>query len=298
MSHALFSLKPLLIITVLGLVVALIGAVAFAWLNPASKTIALATAALLGAAALFSLQLVLELRGSEESEFISAEFIIDCEKPAVMQDYSTLDTTWHRDSYELYASEWLAENSPAVFEDPERLTRDFAFAELLLFFAQEESDWQFTPTSFMGSRVSWIFKPGSRFNEVIAQPVSEKTDYTEVAPADFLAALRRAGNALAGYESPMFENGARFPGGTKMILGDNSLTLSNWLGSLQFTVVPAGFPSRGPNGEPQETRLFGIRIVNRQNALYSQHREAAKQAAWRKRVMSGLHSWFEPRPSR
>ena len=298
MSHVLFSLKPLLIITVLGLVVALIGAVAFAWLNPASKTIALATAALLGAAALFSLQLGLELRGSEESDLISVEFIIDRAKPEVMQDYSSVEgqnTTALRDSYEHYASEWLVENSPAVFEDPERLTRDFALAELLLFFTQEDSDWRFTTTGFTGSKVSMIFKSGSRYSSVTAQPFSEKSDYTEVAPADFLAALRKAGNTLAGYESPMFEHGARFPGGTTMILGDRSLTLSNRLGSLQFTILQP-FGAGYSRYEPQSaTRLFGIRIVNRQNALYSQHRDAAKQAAWRKRVMSGLHSWFEPR---
>jgi hypothetical protein len=76
-------------------------------------------------------------------------------------------------------------------------------------------------------------------------------------------------------------------------------------GSLEFTIVPsvsaislnpeANEPSPIlPNGEPQfETRLFGIRIINRQFGLYSQHRNAAKQAAWRNRVISGLHSWFE-----
>jgi len=144
------------------------------------------------------------------------------------------------------------------------------------------------------------------------QPVSEKPDhYTEVGPADFLAALRKAGNALAGYESRTFPaRGARFPPGTTMTLGDRSLTLSNRFGSLQFTLSAASggvsvIPLTNkaspilPDGKPQfETDLLGIRIVNRQTALYSQHRDAAKQAAWRKRVISGLRSWFEPRPSR
>jgi hypothetical protein len=80
-----FSLKPLLIITVLGLVAALIGAIGFAWSSPASKPIALTTAALLGAATLFLLQLRLELRGSEESDLISVEYVIDRAKPEVSQ---------------------------------------------------------------------------------------------------------------------------------------------------------------------------------------------------------------------
>jgi len=101
MSHTLLSLKPLLIVTLLGLLVALIGAVTFAWSNPASKTIALATAALLGAAVLFLLQLTLELRGSEESDSVPVEFTIDRAKPALVPDYSP---GW-RQLYEIGASE-------------------------------------------------------------------------------------------------------------------------------------------------------------------------------------------------
>jgi hypothetical protein len=97
----------------------------------------------------------------------------------------------------------------------------------------------------------------------------------------------------------------RFPPHTTMILNDSSLTLSNPFGSLQFTLVPSGsisFMEPGRAGEPPtvandeprfETTVVGIRIVNRQSALYSQHRDAAKYAAWRKRVVNGLQSWFE-----
>jgi len=96
-----------------------------------------------------------------------------------------------------------------------------------------------------------------------------------------------------------------FPPAPIVILSDSSLTLSNPFGSLRFVVVPSGSvshmrpgnggdPPKLPNGEAQfETRLVGLRITNRRAALYSQHRDAAKQAAWRKRVVTGLHSWFE-----
>lgn len=137
------------------------------------------------------------------------------------------------------------------------------------------------------------------------QPVSKKGDCTEVGPADFAAALRKADNALAAYE-PMFRGRpVCLPPHTTMTVTSSSLTLSNPFGSLEFTIVPGSLahlepgtdntPSPVlPNGEPQfETRLFGIRVVNRQTALYSQHRDAEKQAEWRKRVISGLHSWFE-----
>jgi hypothetical protein len=301
MSYALFPLKPLLILAALGLVVALTAAIAFALSSPASKTIALATAALFGAAALFILQLLLELRASKESDFVSVEFTVDRAKPVLRQwRYPVLGPPW-RLAYEEGASAWLAQNSPAAFSgDRERLTHDFALAEILLFFAREQFDWQLAKTSFTGSTFGRL---------VTTRPVSKKDDCTEVGPADFAAALRKAGSALAGYELLTFPGRpVCFPPDTTMILSDSSLTLSNPFGSLQFSLVPSGSLSHMkpgtdsaevptlPNGEPQfETRLVGIRIINGQAALYSQHRDAAKQAAWRKRVISELHSWFEQR---
>jgi len=297
MSHAL-SLKPLLILALLGLGVGLTAAILLAWSSPASKTIAIATATLFGAALLFLLQLAFELRASEESDFVSVEFTVDRAKPVLRQwRYSSFRPAW-RLHYEEGASAWLAQNSPAAFSgDRERLTHDFALAEILLFFAREQFDWQFAKTSFVGSTSGTL---------VTTQPVSKKDDCTEVSAADFAAALRRAGNALAGYDLLIFGGAVRFPPDTKMILSDTCLTFSNPFGYLRFAIVPSGSlsqmePGSGsaevptlPNGEPQyETRLVGIRIVNRQAALYSQHRDAAKQAAWRKRVISELHSWFE-----
>lgn len=299
MSYMWFPLKPLLIVAGLGLIVALGAAIGFAFQNPASKTIALATATLLGVAALFGLQLFLELRGSEEPDFVSVELTLDRAKPVLRQwRYSAHGgSAAGRLTYEEGASAWLAQHSPTAFSgDRERLTYDLALAEILVFFARQQFDWQLATTSFKGSM----------FGQVTVQPVSKEGDCTQFGPADFAAALRKAGNAFAGYESLMFP-GRRvcLPPDTRMTVTSSSLTLSNPFGSLQFTLVPGSLahlePRTGnepspslPNGEPQfETRLFGIRVVNRQTALYSQHRDAEKQAAWRKRVISGLHSWFE-----
>lgn len=314
MSYASFQPK-LWIIALVCLVIGSSAATAFAWSNTASKTIALATAALWGATCLFGLQLFLELRASEDSDFVSVEFTVDRAKPSVwgtrepvLQGFANM-----RQFYEHGASEWLAKNSPKVFsEDRDRLTRHFALAEILLFFSWQEFDWRVATTPVVGSRL----------RSVTVLPALEKgNNCTEVRRPDFAAALGNAGNVLAGFdvtENPDTTDKALlflrrpvcFPPGTEMILTDNSLTLSNPFGSLQFIIVPPGpavslNPERNerevqepspplPNGEPQfEMRIFGIRIVNRQNALYSQHRDAAKQATWRKRVISGLHSWFE-----
>ena len=139
----------------------------------------------------------------------------------------------------------------------------------------------------------------------MTQRVSKKNDCTELSPASLAEALTRAGNLLAGHELSVVGGAVCVPPGTTMILNDSSLTLSNAFGSLQFVLVPSGGvsymkPGTGgdvpmlPSGEAQlETRVVGIRITNRRAALYNQHRDAAKQAAWRKRVVSELHSWFE-----
>lgn len=311
MSYTSFHPKPLFVFGfgLVGLSIALLAATAFAWSNTASKTIALATAALWSAALFLILQLCLELRASEESDFVSVEFTVDQAKPSVWGSLEPLlqGFAMMRQHYEQGASEWLAQKSPKVYsEDRERLTRHFALAEILLFFSWQESDWRVATTPVVGSR----------FTTATVLPVLKNGNCTEVGRADFAAALKNAGNILASYD--VTENPAKtdkallfldrpvcFPPDTKMILTDSSLTLSNPFGSLQFVIVPTPVPvslnpERNepfptlPNGQPQfETRLFGIRIVNRQNALYSQHRDAAKQAAWRKRVISGLHTWFE-----
>lgn len=290
-------IKPLLILALLGLGVGLTAAIVLAWSSPASKTIAISTATLFGAALLFLLQLAFELRASEESDFVSVELTVDRAQPLVRQwHHAGRGAPW-RLGYEHDASEWLAKNSPKVFTgDRERLTHDFALAEVLLFFAREEFDWQLARTTFVGSTVG---------TQMMTQRVSQKNDCTEMSPASLAQALTRAGNVLAGHEISVVGGAVCFPPGTTMILNDSSLTLSNPFGSLAFVLVPSGGvsymkPGTGggvpklPSGEAQlETRLVGIRITNRQAALYSQHRDAAKQAAWRKRVVAGLHSWFE-----
>jgi hypothetical protein len=300
MSYALFPLGPLRALAIVALLVALGAVILFAIPNTASKTIVLATAALSGAALLYLVQLCLELRSTKESDFISVELTIDRTKPVLRQwrysRESGYPTVW-RLHYEEDASKWLAQNAPTAFSgDREQLAYDFALAEILLFFARAQFDWQLATTSFKGAK----------FRMETFEPVSKKDDCAELGPAEFAAALKRAGNALADYKSLMFPNRpVCFPPDTTMTVSANSLTLSNPFGSLQFTIVPGSLSHMEPesriaevpaleNGEPRfEERLFGIRIVNRQTALYSQHRDTAKQAAWRKRVIDGLHSWFE-----
>ena len=127
MSYVSFHPKLLFGFGVVGLVIVLSAATAFAWSNTASKTIALATAALWSAGLFLVLQLCLELRASDESDFVSFEFTVDRAKTRVWTREAASPVTMMRQAYEQGSSEWLAQNSPKVFsEDRERLTHDFA----------------------------------------------------------------------------------------------------------------------------------------------------------------------------
>jgi|SRR5947209_3025734 len=199
-------LKPLLVLALVGLSVGLAAAIVFAWSSPASKTIAISAATLFGAALLFLLQLAFELRASEESDFVSLEFTVDRAQPLVRQWRHSASGAGWRLEYEHDASEWLAKNSPTAFTgDRERLTHDFTLAEILLFFARQEFDWQLAKTTFVGSTFG---------TQVMTQRVSKKRDCTEMSPAKLAEALTRAGNVLAGYELWAVGGAVCFPPGT------------------------------------------------------------------------------------
>lgn len=70
-------MEVLILLVIGGLGIGLAGAISIAWLNPGNKTIAISAAALFGAAFLFFIQLIFELRATEEKNIIPAGLIID-----------------------------------------------------------------------------------------------------------------------------------------------------------------------------------------------------------------------------
>jgi hypothetical protein len=289
-------LKVLLWLVVAGLAVGLAAAMAIAWSSPGSKTMAIATATLFGAALLFGLQLVFELRPSEERDFISVEYTIDHGAPFIRQWHFELGSATDRLHYEDEVSNWLAKNQPDAFSNGERLVADLAVAEILLFFVRKQFDWQFTTTRFRGRTFGTM-----EFTVRVSKP----NECTELRPEDLERVLSNSGNGLARVSMWTIGGGICLPPNSTMVLRGRALTIANRFGALRFELVPSGAVSYV---EPQsrraapplsdgtarfETRVMGVRVVNTKSALYSQHRDAAKYEVWRKNVVSGLHEWFE-----
>ena len=111
------DLKALVVLAAAGLGVGLAAAIALAWSSPASKTLAISAATLLGAAVLFTLQLVFELRPTEDVDFLSVELTIDRGKPLIRQWRYSPENVSARLEYEHQVSGWLATNRPAAFDN-------------------------------------------------------------------------------------------------------------------------------------------------------------------------------------
>ena len=289
-------LKVLLCLVAAGLAVGLAAAMTVAWSSPGSKTIAIATATLFGAALLFGLQLVFELRPLEERDFISVEYTIDRDIPRIRQWLFELGSATGRLHYEHEVSDWLAKNRPAAFSDGERLMTDLALAEILLFFARKQYDWQLIPTRFVGRTFG---------TAEISERISKSNECTEFRPEDLGSVLSNGGNGLAEFRMWPIGGGICLPPHSAIVLRGRELTIANRFGALRFELVPsAGVSHMKPKsgGEvPQlsdgtaqfETRVMGVRVTNTRSGLYSQHRDVAKYEVWRKNVVSGLHEWFE-----
>jgi hypothetical protein len=281
-----------------GLGCGLVAAGLFAWYSSASKTIALSTGTLLAAAFLFALQMRFELRSAETKDLLSVHYTIDRATRSVRQaNFDTRDAV-PRLGYEGWASNWLVENSPKVFETEdgrERLVLDLAVAEILYFFAHEEFDWQAVrvrlgplTTAGRGSR------PGQ---------------CTEMTPANYAQLMRNDSNVLSGMPMSAVGGSTCFPPQSSIALKGRVLTISNPFGTLGFepflsgsvsyikpgrTTLDADALTQLADGKPQwETRVLGVRVTNQMGSLYSQHRDAAKYTDWRKRVVDSLANWFE-----
>ena len=288
------SLKVLLWLAAVGLAIGLAAAITFAWSSPGSRTIAIATATLFGAALLFGLQVMFDLRPSEERGFISVEYTIDRGTPLIRQwAFENLNQRLH---YELEASSWLATNQPEAFSNGERLTADITLAEILLFFAHKQPDWQLTTTRFVGKTSGTL---------EITNRVSQSIECTELRPEDIETILSNSGNGLARFRMSVIGGSVCLPPNSTISLRGRELIIANQFGALHFDLVPSAAVSRmkpGSGGEvPQlsdgtaqfETRIMGIRVTNTKSGLYSQHRDATKYDIWRKNVMTGLHEWFD-----
>jgi hypothetical protein len=290
-------MKTLLYVSLAGLVIGIAAAIWLAWLSQGSKTIAIATATLFATAILFVVQLRFELRSSEQTEFAPVEYLVHRAKPEIRSSFALHAAGIQRLSYEVSGSAWLVANRPDAFEDRERLSMDFALAEILYFFAEDQPDWQLQTTQYAG-KISGTL--------ITKQRMSQPSECTKVVSSDIGSLLRSVGNRLAEFPMAVIGGNICLPPHSTLQVRDKVVEIGNPFGHLRFEVMPSGgvsFVKPGADsigtpvltdGKPQfETRVLLIKMTNAKGALYSQHRDADSYAAWRNGVLTGLTKWFE-----
>jgi hypothetical protein len=270
----------------------------FAWQNPASRNLALATGTLVAAAMLFILQLRFELRADQNTDFITAEYTIDRAKPEIRQWAYGLDQAGQRLGPEIGASQRFAAAHPGQFDrDREKLTHDMVVFSLLAYLGVEQFDWQLKRTRFIGQST------GTQTFTLPTSKPHECTVFTKDQLRQMLLDVRNFfanGNVFFGAQSLCL------PPKSTLVVRAGGLTLANPFCEIAFVLQPSGSvmftqPGTGslesptlPNGQSKfETRPTGISVVVRYSAIRAQHRDMGKYREWSKRLIVGAQNWFE-----
>lgn len=289
------TFKILLIFGLMAMVIAVISVGVFVWHNPGSRNLALATGTIGAALILFAIQLPFELRGSESTDFITAEFTIDRVKPQIRQWTYALDTGW-RILSEIQASNWLADNNPDLFaDDRKKVTSDLAVFSLISYLTTAQYDWQLKKQSFSGPSMGTI---------TTYQRVSKSHECTELQEQDLRDRLSQADNAFAKAKLWLVAGPLCLPPNTNLTVTPTSLTLRNLFCVISFnfelvsavSYVEPGTRGEVPvleNGDQQfETRLMGIRVKVNHFGLRIQHRDSPLYRDWTSRLVKGAQDWF------
>lgn len=275
----------------------LLTAVVLAWNNQQSQNVVLATGALLGAAVLYVLPLVLELRTIHEHHIIAAEVTIDRAKPSIGRpQYAKSSAGMWRANAEVGASNWLAANDAGSFRtDPRKVTKDLILFSLLARLITT-FDWQLDPTTYAGSSMMLTYVGR-------VSPVGQCTVFTK---EDFRSLLKGANNIFAGAAPEVLRNELCLPPKTKLVLTQDKLEIGNPFCQIVFalewhprwiTDAKPGTREEAPtlpDGNPRyETSLSGIQMDVTFDWLRAHHRQMPKYQEWATRLTTETRNWFE-----
>lgn len=293
-------MKTLLLLNSAALAIAGVTALIVAWANRGSSNVVLAVGALIGATALYGVQLSFELRRSAFQDQVSADLTIDREERWIRQ-WKYSDGMSARVGIEVPLGRWLAQESPQALEgDRTRITRDFALRSLLTFFASAEFDWQLKRTVFVGSSSGTL---------TFTNTVSTAADSTLIAPGILQQQLQATGNLFGGAPLAITGEYLRIPPNSVVDVTADTLTIRNPICEVRFHIqVPDSISYMQPHtggevptlksGEARyETRLVGITVDRVFFALRAHDPRGAQYKAWTDRLVSSLRAWFEaPEP--
>jgi hypothetical protein len=292
------TLRLVVFVGVATLVVAMAAAMRLAWENAGSKTILLATAALVAAAVLFALQVAFELQSSTIRDFIGVEYTVNHSTASVGQ-WSYADMV--RGPSEIEASNWLRTNDAAAFDrNSKAVTSDLAIFSLTSFLAWYQFDWQLQRIQFMGEVM-----PGM----TMTQPGSTEKESTVVTEADLRGQLSTAGNMFAKAPVTVATHKLLLPPNSTLKISAKSVVLENYVCKVKwelqepFSVVYVDPRTRTvapmlPSGKQKwETYTQGFKVTVTYFRLHSQRRDISKYQDWTTRLLAESHNWFEERGS-
>ena len=268
-----------------------------AWENAASRNLALATGALIAGALPFLIQLQFELQSSKSLDHISTEFTIDRSVPWIRQ-WNYTDTPAWRMMVETRASDWLAANNAAAFNnDREILSADFALFSLLCFLTIQEFDWQLSKVKYRSKG----FGTG-----ISVQSISKDEECSGFDEKDLRAALTKTGNMFAAAPLTLVSGKLGLPPKSTIEIARRSIMIQNPICriSWHFEGTPAVLshiqpgtggetPQLASGGARFETRMSGFSAEVLYFRLRSQHPDIGKYRDWVSRVLADVHEWFE-----
>lgn len=282
--------------TGISLIVAIIGAGIVVSRNVGSSTLAISTAALVGTAVVFGLQMYFELQRSADMDHVSTNFTLDASVPSIRQWEYPLGSLG-RASAEVRASSWLKDNNAKVFDiDRDKLFSDFTIFSFVSFLMQSEFDWQLRRVEYPALHLG---------TSVTLQPTSKDKECAIYRQEDVRAKLKTAGNLFADSDLGG-ANRLCLPPDTTLEISPHSITFENHFCRAMWKLdeIPISMSHMKPgsqgdvpmtaSGKPQfDSRVSGLNAEVTYFALRAKSPAMQKHKAWITRLMIDSHTWFE-----
>jgi hypothetical protein len=282
-----------LVLGLVGLAVALVAGGFVVGKNAGSRVLVLTYSTLVGAAAVFAIQLCFELKGEDlPAVTIVTDLTVDHEKPEIGQLNRPSDSD--RMMAEKGASDWLAKNNPKVFEqdlkesqdrfDVVRLPTDLVMFSLINFIWSRENAWRMRKTVYESSGGKSISR----------EPIPVAS--TTLTRDDVGLILSHSGNHFVG--APFLPIGKVWlpPGGKVELVqhpyGGSTLSITNPICEISFgaSVLESTFESPKPK---HRTDMIGIIIETHFFPLRAQNRDVDQYRAWVERVTADAQEWWK-----
>lgn len=262
--------------------------------NTESRNIVFAFSAVVGTICMFYMNVLFELKDTNEDYVINTELSIFHDRPEVAQCIYPVSSN-NRIHIDLNASEWLAKNNPKLFkENPQKVMHDLIMYSLVGFLISEENDYKKTTKAFSKMR----------FTSFRINPEEKGTD-TFIPIKQFSKLLQDNGNIFAPVPFEVITKGIFLPPKSKVELKQDELIIENPFCTIYFTIEDSG---RGWYGTPgsniahaelledgshkYESRYFNIDIKVTYKGQRAKNKLMSEYQTWVENLAYNIKKWF------